>query len=408
MGAGALLYVLLISLILLLIAITVITQYRLSEQIGIKNLSRLRAINMFQKFDSLMFTGIEYDKYELNYKIAEIETENVGWGIWAVLKQSIPTKLDTFKRAIMIGSVTDSMPALKVEYSPNGLGLLGKSVINGWVELATPKLYPAFLGLDYYTGNDLSKVRVTSDKENKRPRFFDSKLIEGIKNLTQSFDEVDSMSFNEIDEFDRKIERSFHSNPLVVYTEEEFLILSNLTLSGQILIVSNGTIRVTKTANLLDCVLIAPNVILEKEVNVKAQILCSQKIQIEKGASLEYPSALIILKDFQGDRNDEVLLEISESAVINGGIMVESKVGGEVRVNSGAKIHGYFQSNTETVFKGEFYGNMRVSNFKLEKSGGVYSNILNDVIISKPIKKLRAPFQTESSLIKFGYVKTLD
>ena len=135
---------------------------------------------MFQKFDSLIFTGIEYDKYELNYKVEEIETENVGWGIWAVLKQSIPTKLDTFKRAIMISSVADSMPALKVEYSPDGLGLLGGCVINEWVELATSQLYPAYLGLDYYTGNDLSKVRVTSDKENKRSRFFDSQLTEEI------------------------------------------------------------------------------------------------------------------------------------------------------------------------------------------------------------------------------------
>jgi hypothetical protein len=86
-----------------------------------------------------------------------------------------------------------------------------------------------------------------------------------------------------------------------VFNQKEPVVLTQ-EISGNFIIKSETSIRVTSASKLKDIILIAPEISIEDGVSGNFQSIANDKIEVGKKVQLSYPSALVI-------NNDEKLIE---------------------------------------------------------------------------------------------------
>ena len=192
-SGGALIYALVISVIVFLLIIALWLKFETAVKVGSKNLRTLQAVNYFQNCDSLIASGVEFSFFNEFFNSDTSSLEIKPWGAWSVCNQNLILRSDTFNKVYLVGSIADSLPNLRVTNSSEGLGLLGNSGLEGWIELETPKVYPAFVGTQYFKGEKVLNGTVTEIDKNETEELtneFHQNIHEFLKNQD---DELDSL-----------------------------------------------------------------------------------------------------------------------------------------------------------------------------------------------------------------------
>ncbi len=150
--------------------------------------------------------------------------------------------------------------------------------------------------------------------------------------------------------------------------------------SGNIVIVSQNKVIIESTAILKETILVASDVVVNKGFKGSVQVFAKDSIFVDDSCRFNYPSTLMVYGEGRTkiELNERTLLKGNVIAV-TGGIKTKSS---RLKINKGVKVYGLLYSNVTSEFEGECYGSYYASNFYYtSQTGNKYSNFLYNVKI---------------------------
>ena len=413
--AGALQYVLVISVIIAIIIFAFISLVYLQQRMSIKHQFTKDAINNVQMgFDYLKQKKVAYN-LEISINFSDNENSNITlikkhWGIFDVVIVKSKVKNEFFQKVGLLGLQNPKRDALYLKDNNNALVLVGKTKISGNVSLPKQGVKSGNISGESYYGNQL----IYGNRKSSTNVFPNIQNIEYLKDLytNNNTDDVDNFEI----EYGLKLHQSFTEKTLV-YEDLNTIILENTSLSGNIIISSKTAIIVKSSAILEDIILIAPKIRIEENTKGTFQALAKKTIDIASNCTLNYPTALILLEDeninpqqnFNQNKtlNEEIPIHVSKNSEIRGMVVYYSKdktsnYKTQMQIDEKSMIKGEVYCSKNLELQGTIFGTVYTNNFIVKKSGRIYINHLyNGVINTKelPIEYAGIQIDKESNSV---------
>lgn len=403
--AGALQYVLVISIIIAIIIIAFISLVYLQQRMNIKHQFTKEAIAAVQLgFESLKHQKTPYDlKTPVHFYDNEIAVTTLikkHWGIFDLAIVNSKVKNEFFQKIGLLGVQHSKREALYLKDNNNALVLVGKTKITGTVSLPKQGVKSGNIaGVSFY-GNPL----INGSRKASSSSLPQIQNIEFVKDFYQNYltNEMKSIELED----GVKIHQSF-TNTTGLYTATKPILLKNISLSGNIVVSSKTAIIVEASANLEDIILIAPKIKIEKNTTGNFQALARKSIEVASGCTLNYPTALILLNEndtsiqvFNGEEQTKEQIHVSKNTLVKGMVVYcsdnnTSPYKTQIQIDDSAVIKGEVYCSKNLALEGSVFGSVYTNHFIVKKSGGVYVNHLFNGTIN--VKKL--PIQYVGLLI---------
>ena len=351
--AGALQYVLVISVIIAIIISAFISLVYLQQRMNIKHQFTKEAIAAVQLgFESLKHQKTPYDlKTPVHFYDNEIAVSTLikkHWGIFDLAIVNSKVKNEFFQKIGLLGVQHSKREALYLKDNNNALVLVGKTKITGTVALPKQGVKSGNIaGVSFY-GNPL----INGSRKASSSSLPQIQNIEFVKDFYQNYltNEMKSIELED----GVKIHQSF-TNTTGLYTATKPILLKNISLSGNIVVSSKTAIIVEASANLEDIILIAPKIKIEKNTTGNFQALARKSIEVASGCTLNYPTALILLNEndtsvqvFNGEEQTKEQIHVSKNTLVKGMVVYCSD-------NNTSPYKTQIQIDDSAVIKGEVY-----------------------------------------------------
>lgn len=381
MKGSALLFTLSISAVIGIIILNFFLQYELSSKIVAGNYHRLKNIDNLQKADTLFIHGLYNEPLPIQSDSINLTVKK--WGVFDVLCQQSVTGKDTLKRNILFG-VKDSLPALQLFSVSKGIGMLGNSSITGDIKMQSSRIYPAFIGINYFTGPYLHKGKIIEPGSSLTKGVFSESVYQNwLDNIDSIANIADTLFIDEILSQTEKKGYYYHS-----FTEEtkwlpfEELSKTNkgISLGGNIIIGSGTGVVIDSRLNLEDCLVVAPSVLVSGTQEGSFQVFASDSIVLESGANLKYPSGLVLMPKLFGVARSSGKIILNQNVTFEGYIRCEG-VASEVSWLDNCKVKGIVDVEGLVSPRGVVEGCISARSLIYRKASGVYENILYDTEI---------------------------
>lgn len=403
--AGAIQYVLVISVIIMIVLFAFISLVFLQNRIKLKSEVYKETIHSsYLGFDYVSKKQIPYDT-PTEIRFSDFDEEKTiitkkHWGVFdlAIIRSTL--KNETFQKIGLLGSFNDNRKALYLQENNQPLLVVGNTKITGDVVLPRKGVTTGNIsGVSYY-GDALIYGNIKTN----------ASTLPSINNLNYITQITDDFPLDELKEIDLndglQLQNSFEKETLGFVTDVP-LDMRNMSLKGNIVIISRVQIRVFPSAKLEDVILVAPKVILEPGVDGNCQIFAKEKIWIKEQVSLNYPSSLVVIDDRKLKGKDrEVKIEIEKNTQIKGAVLYynknkESDYTTQVVLDEGAKVVGEVYCNKNFELAGSVDGFVYTDNFIANQAGGIYINyIYNGQISAKAIPEQYNGLFVETDQIK--------
>jgi cytoskeletal protein CcmA (bactofilin family) len=395
--AAALYMVIIIALIIATLSISLLSVaffYRVENQKQLRvirlkrNLDSGMAIlcsKSFESSDSTQTLDL-FDKGE-----DSIALKKSDWGVFSLNTAKAFTWNDTLKRAFLSGFVFKDSSAVYLADENRPLSLSGETRITGNGEFPKAGLKQAYVDGNAYTGKELIKGK-TANSTKDLPVLEDQLL----KDLLGSFQK----SGDELPAIDSLVNSFFEPTKYYKLSKDQTHLL-NHSIKGNIVLISDTTLIISKSIQLSDVLIFAPGIVVEDGFKGNCQLFARDSIIIGESCSFAYPSFAGVFKpkdskiqakiaigeesDFSGillsfehDRSDlQTLISTSEDCVVKGQIYAT----------------GYLKLEKKTTVHGKVYA----KRFLMQTPSSIYENYLIDVLINRP---LLSKYYLTSSLFK--------
>jgi hypothetical protein len=322
--------------------------------------------------------------------------KKMTWGIYDIgLCQSFIQK-DTLSKALMIASQIDSSKwaALYLIDEDRPLSVSGKTMIRGDAFIPKAGVKEAYVDGKSYQGDKQLVIGKKHDSEKALAVLQAGRLaqIQGLrtynKNADSSFHHQDSIS------------RSFFTPTLVVNFRKGVQTLSNIKLSGNIIILSDTILMIEKTAILNNVLVFAKSIQVEAGFQGKCQLFANDSIGVEKDCHFNYPSVLGVLR-FKMDKGTQGRISLGENTVVNGAVFTYEKEKSQLQtlidIGKNVTIAGQVYALGLVRFKdgGTINGSVFTNRFLYQSTYTTYENYL---INTKLDTKGLSPYYLTSSL----------
>ena len=408
--AGALQYVLVISVIIAILIFAFISLVYLQQRLAIKHDFSKRAIGNTQLiFEYYQQKEFEYDQQSA---IEFLDTENSAntfqkkhWGVFDIGIATSEVKNEYFQKVALLGTQTNNRNALFLKENNSSLVLVGNTKIVGNAALPKQGVKTGNIaGISYY-GNRL----IYGQKKNSTTQLPKIKNSNYLKDFIEKYDNGYVANFEL--ENGMQLHQSFTEEALI-YEDNKPIILENLSINGHFLIVSKRSITVKASAKLQDVILIAPEITIESNTIGTFQAMASKKITVESNVQLAYPSALVVLHKGESIMNEsrntnqpkeESCIEIQKNTDIRGVVLylsknIQSNFDAQIKIAENSKVVGEVYCSKNTELQGNVVGSIVTNNFIIKKSGGTYVNhIYNGGINALELPKQYAGLQMGQS-----------
>ncbi|WP_075343324.1 bactofilin family protein [Tenacibaculum agarivorans] len=372
-NAGALQYVLVVSVIILIILAAFIQLINVQHKIAQKNnLYKQAVFNVTNGFRYLSTQNLTYNT-ENQLKFSENEKEETllyqkKWGLFDVVSITAKVNKERFQKIGLIGNQIQNKSAIYLTEKNTPLVLVGTTHIKGNAFLPKQGVKRGNIAGTSFYGNRL----IHGNSYKSASHLPENNRIKQLENTT-----IVSTNNFELKE-DMKLVQSFHKETLF-YSDYQPIRLQNITLKGNIIITSNSKITVEKETVLEDIILKAPEIEIKSGVQGNFQAIATKKITVDNQVNLFYPSALVI--NYKKDKiEDDHGIFIGKKSDIKGGIVFLKKESKEISYFPQIKIEESAEVTGEVFCKGnvELLGNVKgevyADNFITRQFGSVYIN----------------------------------
>lgn len=347
-----------------------------------------------QKELSLDTAQIDFIKKENQ----SIKTNLSQWGIFQKGIVVTQFRKKKFTKTAIIGSLinTDLSPTLFLKETHNALTVVGTTSIRGIAYLPTQGVNSGYIAGNSYYGSQLIYGSIKkSTAELPKP---EKTVLEALDNYIKTYkietqqDYIDlNASSGIINSFKSRTKGYYSQNPIV---------LENKIISGNIIIKSETSIKIKKTALLTDVILIAPIIEIEDETVGNFQALASKKITMGKKCNLNYPSALVLSQDNKNSANEISTIPFDNQIFIDAGSTVRGTVcylqtkeiadfQTQIVLEKEAKIKGQVYCNGNFEIKGTVSGSVYTKQFVANQSGSIFMNhVYNATIENENVPKI--------------------
>ncbi len=334
---------------------------------------------------SLQNTNVQFNQQNQNLVEGGIQTslEEKYWGVFKIIKATSKFQKNGFEKVVLTGGMQDyPKTALFLQDNNRPMVIAGKSKIIGDAFLPKQGIRPGNIAGQSFHGNVLvqgrqqlstsSLPRLESSMQNELEKlFFDAQPN------TQGFSSSNSSQ--------REIIHSFLEPTLKL--DGNTLDLSGKKFSGNIIIRSNGIIRIDASTQLTDVILVAPKIVIGDGFVGNFQAIASKEIQVGKNSQLKYPSALVVLQKSIGDSSNassyasQPQINIAGNSIVQGSVCyltADTKQINypQIRIAENAQIIGQVYCNKNLELKGSVLGNVTTYGFVSLENGNVYQNHL--------------------------------
>ncbi len=352
---------------------------------------------------SICHLGINYALLrDLNYEtvtfptIRDVEPEALSlvkshWGIYDKIISNVELKNKAYQKIALVGGhfIDGDRPAIYLEDTNTPLVLVGSTLITGKAIVSDKGIKAGNIAGQYFRGDrlihgatDLSAGRLPTIQIEK------VKYLESLIYKPPSFH--DSLI---IDHQRVKIERSFNSNPSLLYRSDP-IILSDY-YHGNLIVKSDQRIDVTALADINNAILIAPEIHIQTGFKGSLQALASEQIVLAQETQLDYPSALVLIDKGDQTRNKHTTSEIRlESGSRLAGSIVflshveKSRLKPKIHIADNALVLGELYCEDSVELYGKVQGSVYTHTFASQQRGSIYQNhIYNGHINSHDLPK---------------------
>jgi len=182
--------------------------------------------------------------------------------------------------------------------------------------------------------------------------------------------------------FNDTLSNSFEE-PLVILYAKDIIILDRCVLRGNVMVISDSTIRVESKAQIADAILCAKNIFIEPRFKGTGQFIATDTLRCGHSCTFPVPSILAVINQAV---NPVPFIYFEEHCHIEGAMLAwtanplkqYSAIG---VISEHSRIVGSLYTNGEISLLGEVHGNVISKGFILRKSGAIYQNYLMDAMI---------------------------
>jgi cytoskeletal protein CcmA (bactofilin family) len=249
-----------------------------------------------------------------------------SWGIYESATVKSWIGIDTLKKAFLIGSaLTDTLKVLYLADEDRPMSISGKSLIKGTAYLPKSGIKAAYVESSGY--NDKTLVYGKIKDSGRALPDPDAALMKNLQDLLSgSLDykeqQKGSTSGRSTDLPDT-LTNSFFNPVKRILAGKQALILSGIRASGNVIISSDSLIVVAADASLDGIILAAPQVRIESNFKGNVQVLASDSIMVGDSVTLDYPSALMVLKN--DTAKFQAKISVGKNSVISGQLFAWEK-----------------------------------------------------------------------------------
>ncbi|WP_299272399.1 hypothetical protein [uncultured Psychroserpens sp.] len=300
-------------------------------------------------------------------------------GFWGVFEQMHVEAQIKNKKLVKMAFVGEqprpSRVALFLKDNNKPLVVVGNTRIEGSAYLPKRGIKTGHISGHSYYGT--KTVYGATEVSRQFPKL-DSKLEAHIKLLTE-YKLVNQENIQNIDLHSGKTHINSFENPLMLASSRNEIMLSNITLSGHIIVQSNRKIIVDETAKLKDVVLIAPNIEIRKDVKGIFQAFATKQLSVSENVKLNYPSALVLYGDYIKEEAHH--LELASNSEIKGVLLCLGRTRSDnfdvqLKIEDNTIIEGQVYCEQNLDLRGTVYGTVYANNFLVKENGTTYQNHL--------------------------------
>ncbi len=391
--AGALQFVLFIGVVIVILLLTFVTLSHTHTFFGKKSELLIKTI---KKTDLGLAKAMEnnivlHDTITLHLdddSAIEVKGFKSYWGVFEKYKIVSTSKKSKFIKSALVGDGVDlNLPALYLKDLERPMIIAGKAKITGDAYLPKQGIRTGNIAGNSYFQKELVYGNQKISK-NELPEL-DAQLRDYLNNLGK-FQEFESEAVIALSNAS-KINNSFKQ--ATKYILGNVIPISNVQLTGNIVIKASRSIIVSPSAQLKDVILIAPEIIIEDRVHGTFQSIASETISLGKGCQLAYPSALVVYKNNQitsTNQDQKPNLLLKENSTINGVVLYLEKTSEQIfnpqiKIESGVQIIGEVYCEAGLELKGTVTGSVVTSHFLAMENGSIYQNHLYNGQINSPL-----------------------
>lgn len=390
--AGALQYVLVVSVLIALIVFAFISLLYLQQKLQVKKVLYKEAVeNVESGFNYLGTSTIPYNS-EQTIQLSENPLEKTSvikqhWGVFDLVTITSKVKNEVFIKSALLGENNKEQKALYLQENNRPLVVVGNTKIIGNVSLPKQGIKSGNIAGNSYNGNSLFYGVKKGNSSGKMPK------INNIESFKKAFVQErvpnDSIEYFMVEDTQQRIQK--FDKPIAVSESLSPIILKNIILQGKIRIQSETSIRVEASATLHDVILIAPKVTIASEVKGNFQVFASDKIEVAKRCELQYPSALVLIT--KNNATIEETITINENSTVKGSVVFIaernkeiSNFNHQVSISKNTTVVGEVYCTENLELLGSVFGAVYTNNFITKQYGSVYVNHIYNGIINR--KKL--------------------
>jgi len=373
--AGAVQYVLVVSVIILIVLFAFISLVFLHERVQLKSdLFQTTYQNCYAAFDWVEHNRLDYNQEkEMQFSEYSYEKTNIlkkRWGIFdlAIVRSQLKNEIST--KVAFLANRNPDRKALYLEDNNQPLKVVGNTQVIGDVVLPTKGVGTGNISGTSYYGDQLIYGNIQTNSSTL-PTI---KNIEYLRNIrSEIFGE--SFEYMQLEE-GQKTNQSFTKETLV-FQSSSTLSLEEMNLSGNIVLISDKKIIVHSNSKLRHVILMAPEIIVKSGFKGTFQAIAEKRILISKNVQLSYPSAIMVLNSDHEDSSERIVIE--NCTDIRGIVLYydDEQKGNyhtQVQIQAGAAITGEVYCNKNLELLGTVNGYVTTSNFITKQSGGVFIN----------------------------------
>lgn len=328
-----------------------------------------------------------------------------NWGLFSLIHLEAKHKHARAYKSALLGEAIpkNHQYSLYLQDQRQPLSLAGSASIKGKAFLPKAGIRTGYIAGQSFSGSYPKKVEESrSSPQVLRYGTNASVIRAGLREASQGERPIETFSLQDL------VKKIPWRDEAFTYASPYNIRLENSALLGKCILRSLGSISIYPSAEMNAGILFA------KEVRIKAgfkgalQAFATEKITVEKGAKLSYPSVL-----FLGKKGQAGVLVLEEGAELEGALIFDiGFMGAEIaredyiKISNHAIVRGNVYASHNLDIQGKVSGNVSTGSFLLRTPASAYRNhLLNGLLDFEALDpSYKAPFiygQRDIRLIRF-------
>nr|WP_162989043.1 hypothetical protein [Pedobacter schmidteae] len=313
--------------------------------------------------------------------------EKQAWGIYELGLVKAWIGVDTLQKAFLIGAKpADTLKVLYLADEDRPLSISGKSLVKGTAFLPKSGIKAAYVENSTYTDKTLVYGAI-KDSGRALPEP-ESGVLKYAMELIDMLTEKDKHAETLVQLDKDSTVNSFYAPVRKIRLDIDRSELSGVAARGNIMIFSDSALVIDSSTKLDKVILVAPYVQIKEGFKGNVQVFATDSIALGNKVQLDYPSALLVLKN--DTAKFQVRISIGKDCSIAGQLLAYEKersqlmpliaLGEGTVVKGEVYVRGYLNMHRRAAIK----GSVSLIRFMARTSSSLYENYLIDVELNRP------------------------